>query len=77
VFGEISQAEPILDEAVPRRRIGYAEQRFGDHHKGEALIGGERKLAQQLIDAAEARRRAAHARDDPSRLARNRIQFAA
>ena len=54
VAGEIALAELVLDQPVGGRGVGHAQQRLGQHHQGEALLGGERVFAQQLLDAAEA-----------------------
>ena len=46
-------AELVLDELVGGTRIGHAQQRFGQHHQRETFLGGQRKLAQHVLDAAE------------------------
>ena len=35
------------------RGIRHAQQRFGQHHQRKALLGGQRELAQHVLDAAE------------------------
>ena len=51
---EIALPEPVLDELVGGGGIGYAQQRFGQHHQRQALLGGQREFAQQRFDAAKA-----------------------
>ena len=43
----------VLDQPVGGRGIGHAQQRLGQHHQGEALLGGERIFAQEVLDPAE------------------------
>ncbi len=50
---EIAFAELVLDEPVGGAGVGYAQQRFGEHHQREAFFGGKREFAQHVLDAAE------------------------
>ena len=50
---EVALAEPVLDELVGGAGVGHAQQGFRQHHQGEALFGGQRELAQHVLDAAE------------------------
>ena len=54
VAGEIALAELVLDEPVGGRRVRHPQQRLGEDHQGEPLLGGERIFPQHLLDAAEA-----------------------
>ena len=51
--GEVALAELVLDQPVGGRGVGHAQQRLGQHHEGEALVGRQRIFAQQILDAAE------------------------
>ena len=59
--------ELVLDQAVGGRGVGHAQQRLGQHHQRQALLGGERIGVQQILDAAEARRPGADRLDQPAR----------
>ena len=43
----------VLDQPVGRRGIGYAQQRFRQHHEGKTLLGRKRIGVQEILDAAE------------------------
>ena len=45
--------ELVLDQPVGGRGIRHAQQRLGQHHQREALLGRERIVAQEILDAAE------------------------
>ena len=51
---EVSRRELVLDEAIGGGAVGHPQQRFGEHHQREALLGGERVLAQEVLDTADA-----------------------
>ncbi len=53
VVGEIALAELVLDEPVRGRGIGHAQERLGQDHEGEPLLGRQRIFPQHLLDAAE------------------------
>ena len=53
VMGEIALAELVLDQPVGGRGVGHAQERLGQHHEGEPLLGRERVFPQHLLDAAE------------------------
>ena len=53
VMGEVALAELVLDQPVGGGGVRHAQQRLGQHHQGEPLLGGERVLPQHLLDAAE------------------------
>ena len=46
--------ELVLDQAVGGRRIGHAQQRLGQHHQREPLLGRQRIGVEKILDAAEA-----------------------
>ena len=50
---EVALAELVLDELVGGAGIRHPQQGFRQHHQREALLGGKRKLAQHVLDAAE------------------------
>ena len=50
---EIALAELVLDELVGGAGVRHAQQGFRQHHQRQALLGGERELAQHVLDAAE------------------------
>ena len=50
---EVPLAELVLDQPVGGGGVRYAQQRLGQDHEGEALLGGERVLAQHVLDAAK------------------------
>ena len=54
VAGEVALAELVLDQPVGGGCVRHAQQRLGQHHQGEPLLGRERVFAQHLLDAAEA-----------------------
>ena len=51
--GEIGLAELVLDEPVGGGGIRHPQQGLGQHHEGQAFLGGERVFPQHLLDAAE------------------------
>jgi hypothetical protein len=59
----IGSRQLVLDERVGRPRIRHAQQRLGQHHQGEPLLGGQRILAQEILDAAETARARAYRLD--------------
>ncbi len=54
VVGEIPRRQLVLDEAVGGGAVGHPQQRLGQHHQREPLLGGERVLVQEVLDAADA-----------------------
>ena len=50
---KIALAELVLDELVGGAGIRHPQQGFREHHQRQALLGGERELAQHVLDAAE------------------------
>ena len=50
---EIALAELVLDELVGGARVRHAQQRLGQHHQCEALLGRERELPQHVLDPAK------------------------
>ena len=46
--------ELVLDQPVGGRGIGHAQQRLGQHHQRQALLGRERVSVQKVFDPAEA-----------------------
>ena len=61
----VAGRELVLDQAVGGGGVGHAQQRLGQHHQGEALLGGERIGMQEILDAAEPAGPAADAFDQP------------
>ncbi len=45
--------ELVLDQPVGGRGVGHAQQRLGQHHERQALLGRERIGVQKFLDAAE------------------------
>ena len=45
--------ELVLDQAVGGGGIGHPQQRLGQHHEGEPLLGGQRIGVQEILDPAE------------------------
>jgi hypothetical protein len=54
VAGEIALAQLVLDELVGGGGIRHPQQGLGQHHEGQALLGGERVFPQHLLHAPEA-----------------------
>ncbi len=50
---EVTLTELVLNEAVGGAAVRYAQQGFRQDHQRQALLAGERELAQQVLDAAE------------------------
>ncbi len=53
VVHKVALAELVLDELVGGAGIRHPQQGFGKHHQRQAFLGGERKLPQHVLDAAE------------------------
>ena len=53
VVGEIGGRELVLDQQVRGRIVRHAQQGFRQHHEGEALLGRERVLVQEILHPAE------------------------
>ena len=45
--------ELVLDQPVRGRRIGHAQERFGEHHQRQPFLGRERVCVQEIVDAAQ------------------------
>ncbi len=45
--------ELVLDQPVGGRGVGHAQQRLGQHHQRQALLGRERIGVQKILDPAE------------------------
>ena len=60
--------ELVLDQPVGGRGVGHAQQRLGQHHQRQALLGRERIGVEEILDAAEAAGLGADALDQPPRL---------
>ena len=56
VMRPVAGRELVLDQAVGGGGVGHAQQRLGQHHQREALLGRERIGVQEILDAAEAAR---------------------
>ncbi len=67
VAHEVALAELVLDELVGGAAIRYPQQGFREHHQRQALLGGERKLAKHVLDAAEPVVTCANGADQPRR----------
>ena len=83
VVGEVALTELVLDEPVGGGGVRHAQQRLGQDHEGEALLGGQGVFAQHLLDAAEAaalgadrRDQGAGARVDPALALRREARVA-
>jgi len=46
--------ELVLDQPVGGGGVGHAQQRLGEHHQGQAFLGGKRVGVEKVLDAAEA-----------------------
>jgi hypothetical protein len=46
--------ELVLDQPVGGAGVGHPQQRLGEHHQRQALLGGERIGVQEILHAAEA-----------------------
>ena len=43
----------VLDQPVRRRGVRDAQQRLGQHHQGEAFLGGKRVGVEKVLDPAK------------------------
>ena len=59
--------ELIFDQPVGGSGIGHAQQRLGEDHQSEALLGRERIGVQEILDAAEAAGSGANRLDEAAR----------
>ena len=59
--------ELIFDQPVGGCGIGHAQQRLGEDHQSEALLGRERIGVQEILDAAEAAGSGANRLDEAAR----------
>ena len=58
VMRPVARFQLVLDQAVGGVGVGHAQQRLGQHHQRQALLGGERIGVQEIFhpaDAADAR----------------------
>ena len=53
VMRPVAGLELVLDQPVGGVGIGHPQQRLGQHHQRQALLGGERIGVQEILDAAE------------------------
>ena len=53
VVGEVAGRQLVLDEVVRGRVVGHPQQRLGEDHQGEPLLGRERELVEEILDAAD------------------------
>ena len=53
VMDEVTLAEFVLDELVGGAGIRHAQQRFGQHHQREPLLGRQRELPQHVLDPTQ------------------------
>ena len=49
----VAGGELVLDQPVGGRGVRHAQQRLGQHHQRQALLGRERIGVQEILDAAE------------------------
>ena len=70
-FTSLSQpaagGELVLDQAVGGGGVGHAQQRLGQHHERQPLLGRERIGVQEFFDAAEPAGLGADGLDQPVR----------
>ena len=59
--------ELIFDQPVGGSGIGHAQQRLGEDHQSEALLGRDRIGVQEILDAAEAAGSGANRLDETAR----------
>ena len=67
VMRKIRRRELVLDQAVGGGVVGNPQQRLGQHHEGEALLGGQRIFMQEILDPADAAGARADRRDEAGR----------
>ena len=63
----IAGGELVLDQPILRRRVGYAEQRLGERHQRQPLLGGEAVIVHEVLKPADAAARLANGRDVATR----------
>ena len=61
----VAGRELVLDQPVGGRGVRHAQQRLGQHHQRQPLLGRERIGVQEILDAAEAAGMGADALDQP------------
>ena len=54
VVRPVAGLELVLDQAVGGAGIGHPQQRLGQHHQRQALLGGKRIGVQEIFNAADA-----------------------
>ena len=62
----IAGGQLVLDQPVGSDGVGHAQQRLGQHHQRQSLLGGERIGVQEILDPAEAARPGANGLDQPA-----------
>ena len=67
----VAGAELVLDQPVLRRRVGHAQQRLGERHQRQPLLGGEAVFVHEVLEPADAAARLADALDVAARRARH------
>ena len=52
-MGKVAGGKLVLDQQIGGAVIRHAQQRLGQHHEGEPLLGGERIFVQEVLDTAD------------------------
>ncbi len=56
VGGEVRRPELVLDQAIGGRIVRHPQEGLGQHHQGEAFLGGKGIFVKKVLDAADAAR---------------------
>ncbi len=64
----VAAADLVADQRVARRRVRNAQQRLGEAHQRDALVGRQRELAHQRVDASGLDAPFAQRLDEPRRV---------
>ena len=64
---ETALRELVLDQPIRRRGVGHAQQRLGQDHEGQTLLGRQGIFAKQEFDVADTALLRAHRADKRAR----------
>ena len=65
-MGPVAGGELVLDQPVGGRGVRHAQQRLGQHHQRQALLGGQRIGMEKVLDPAETAGPGADRLDQPA-----------
>ena len=65
VMGPVAASELVLDQPVGGGRVGHPQQRLGQHHQRQPLLGGQRIGVQEVLNPAETAAAGADRLDQP------------